>query len=422
MQTVITINAVIMALFFVCYSYQFFYVAVALLKRKKFTCRNENHRIAVLIAARNEENVIGQLLDSIHAQRNYPMDHVDIYVGADNCTDDTARVARERGAIVFERHDTVHVGKGYVLNEMLKRIKRPGRKHYDAYLVLDADNILDPNFISEIEKVYSSGYEIVTCYRNSKNYGDNWISAGYGLWFLRESRYLNGARSRIGASCGVSGTGFLFSRAVLEGQGGGWPFHLLTEDIEFTIENVTAGRRVGYCPEAVLYDEQPVRFKQSWAQRLRWSRGYLQVFRKYGGKLLSGMFRGSFSCYDMAMSIMPAAVLTGLSIVVNLGAAAVNVFHYHEWDVLAISALQTVMNLYLTLFVLGAVTTATEWRSIHCAAWKKIAYVFTFPVFMLTYVPIVVQSLFVTPEWTHIDHTRAVTVQQICAADCRDAV
>lgn len=422
MQTVITINAVIMALFFVCYSYQFFYVAVALLKRKKFTCRNENHRIAVLIAARNEENVIGQLLDSIHAQKNYPMDHVDIYVGADNCTDDTARVARERGAIVFERHDTVHVGKGYVLNEMLKRIKRTGRKHYDAYLVLDADNILDPNFISEIEKVYSSGYEIVTCYRNSKNYGDNWISAGYGLWFLRESRYLNGARSRIGASCGVSGTGFLFSRAVLEGQGGGWPFHLLTEDIEFTIENVTAGRRVGYCPEAVLYDEQPVRFKQSWAQRLRWSRGYLQVFRKYGGKLLSGMFRGSFSCYDMAMSIMPAAVLTGLSIVVNLGAAAVNVFHYHEWDVLAISALQTVMNLYLTLFVLGAVTTATEWRSIHCAAWKKIAYVFTFPVFMLTYVPIVVQSLFVTPEWTHIDHTRAVTVQQICAADYRDAV
>lgn len=124
MQTVITINAVIMALFFVCYSYQFFYVAVALLKRKKFTCRNENHRIAVLIAARNEENVIGQLLDSIHAQKNYPMDHVDIYVGADNCTDDTARVARERGAIVFERHDTVHVGKGYVLNEMLKRIKR----------------------------------------------------------------------------------------------------------------------------------------------------------------------------------------------------------------------------------------------------------------------------------------------------------
>ena len=255
MQTVITINAVIMALFFVCYSYQFFYVAVALLKRKKFTCRNENHRIAVLIAARNEENVIGQLLDSIHAQKNYPMDHVDIYVGADNCTDDTARVARERGAIVFERHDTVHVGKGYVLNEMLKRIKRTGRKHYDAYLVLDADNILDPNFISEIEKVYSGGYEIVTCYRNSKNYGDNWISAGYALWFLREAQYLNNARMRLGSSCAVSGTGFLFSDGVLEACGG-WNFFLLTEDIEFTIDNVVRGEKVGYAAGAVLYDEQ----------------------------------------------------------------------------------------------------------------------------------------------------------------------
>ena len=157
-------------------------------------------------------------------------------------------------------------------------------------------------------------------------------------------------------------------------------------------------------------------------QRLRWSRGYLQVFRKYGGKLLSGMFRGSFSCYDMAMSIMPAAVLTGLSIVVNLGAAAVNVFHYHEWGVLGVSALQTVMNLYLTLVYNRRGHDRDGVAQHPLRGGKKIAYVFTFPVFMLTYVPIVVQSLFVTPEWTHIDHTRAVTVQQICAGQYRDAV
>ena len=338
MQTVITINAVIMALFFVCYSYQFFYVAVALLKRKKFTCRNENHRIAVLIAARNEENVIGQLIDSIHAQKNYPMDHVDIYVGADNCTDDTARVARERGAIVFERHDTVHVGKGYVLNEMLKRIKRPGRKHYDAYLVLDADNILDPNFISEIEKVYSRGY---------------------ALWFLREAQYLNNARMRLGSSCAVSGTGFLFSDGVLEACGG-WNFFLLTEDIEFTIDNVVRGEKVGYAAGAVLYDEQPTSFAQSWRQRMRWSKGYLQVFRKYASELFSGIARGSFSCYDMTMNIMPAAVLTGLSVVVNIGAAIANATSGGSMAVLAVSVLQTLMSLYLTLFVLGAITTVTE--------------------------------------------------------------
>lgn len=413
MQTVITINAVIMALFFVCYSYQFFYVAVALLKRKKFTCRNENHRIAVLIAARNEENVIGQLLDSIHAQKNYPMDHVDIYVGADNCTDDTARVARERGAIVFERHDTVHVGKGYVLNEMLKRIKHPGRKHYDAYLVLDADNILDPNFISEIEKVYSSGYEIVTCYRNSKNYGDNWISAGYALWFLREAQYLNNARMRLGSSCAVSGTGFLFSDGVLEACGG-WNFFLLTpRTSSLPLTTSCAGKRSATRRARCSMTSSPRALPSPGRQRMRWSKGYLQVFRKYASELFSGIARGSFSCYDMTMNIMPAAVLTGVSVVVNIGAAIANATSGGSMAVLAVSVLQTLMSLYLTLFVLGAITTVTEWKNIRCAAWKKAFYAFTFPLFMLTYVPICIVSLFTKVEWKPICHTRVMTLEQI---------
>ena len=408
MQTVITINAVIMALFFVCYSYQFFYVAVALLKRKKFTCRNENHRIAVLIAARNEENVIGQLLDSIHAQKNYPMDHVDIYVGADNCTDDTARVARERGAIVFERHDTVHVGKGYVLNEMLKRIKRTGRKHYDAYLVLDADNILDPNFISEIEKVYSSGYEIVTCYRNSKNYGDNWISAGYALWFLREAQYLNNARMRLGSSCAVSGTGFLFSDGVLEACGG-WNFFLLTEDIEFTIDNVVRGEKVGYAAGAVLYDEQPTDFRQSVRQRLRWAKGYIQVFRRYGADLLKGTAKGSWSCFDMSMSILPAFILTALCLLANLTLTTLGLMQGDgAWFAMR-SLLECMGSILATLLVLGGITVASEWRRIHAPAWKKIAFTLTFPLFMLTYLPISLAALFMKVEWKPIHHSVNLT-------------
>ena len=421
MHTVKTINFIIMCLFFACYVYQFVYIPVAWLPKKKAALKAPLHRFAVLIAARNEEAVIGKLIDSIKAQ-SYPGDLVKIFVAADNCTDATAEAARSHGVEVYERYDAARRGKGYALDFLLKEIKRRGHGRFDGYIVLDADNVLDRDFILRMNETFSAGHDIVTCYRSSKNCGDNWISAGYALWFLRESRYLNGARARLGSSCGVSGTGFLFSQAVLDAQGGGWPFHLLTEDIEFTIDNVTRGVKVGYCPGAIVYDEQPISFRQSWAQRLRWSRGYLQVFKKYGRALVSGIFRGSFSCYDMAMSILPAAVLTGLSLVVNLGAAAVNVFQYHEWDVLGVSALQTVMNLYLTLFALGGITTATEWKNIHCGAGKKIWYVFTFPIFMLTYVPIVLESLFVTPEWSHIDHTRALSVRQICAPDYRDAV
>ena len=122
---------------------------------------------------------------------------------------------------------------------------RSSHGRFDGYIVLDADNVLDRDFILHMNETFSAGHDIVTCYRSSKNYGDNWISAGYALWFLRESRYLNGARSRLGSGCGVSGTGFLFSQTVLDAQGGGWPFHLLTEDIEFTINNVTLGMKVG---------------------------------------------------------------------------------------------------------------------------------------------------------------------------------
>ncbi len=421
MHTVEMINFIIMCLFFACYVYQFVYIPIAWLPRKKETLHAPMHRFAVLIAARNEEAVIGKLIDSIKAQ-SYPGRLVKIFVAADNCTDATAEAARSHGAEVYERYDMTLRGKGYALDFLLREIKLRGHVRFDGYIVLDADNVLDRDFILHMNETFSAGHDIVTCYRSSKNYGDNWISAGYALWFLRESRYLNSARARLGSSCGVSGTGFLFSQAVLDAQGGGWPFHLLTEDIEFTIDNVTRGMKVGYCPDAIAYDEQPISFRQSWAQRLRWSRGYLQVFKKYGRALISGIFSGSFSCYDMAMSIMPAAVLTGLSIVVNLGAALVNVLYYHEWGVLGVSALQTLVNLYLTLFIIGAITTATEWKSIHCEPAKKIFYVFTFPLFMLSYVPIVIHSLFVTPEWTHIDHTRTLDVQQICAGQYRDAV
>ena len=421
MHTVEMINFIIMCLFFACYVYQFVYIPIAWLPRKKKALQAPMHRFAVLIAARNEEAVIGKLIDSIKAQ-SYPGRLVKIFVAADNCTDATADAARSHGAEVYERYDMKRRGKGYALDFLLREIKLRGHGRFDGYIVLDADNVLDRDFILHMNETFSAGHDIVTCYRSSKNYGDNWISAGYALWFLRESRYLNGARSRLGSSCGVSGTGFLFSQAVLDAQGGGWPFHLLTEDIEFTIDNVTRGMRVGYCPDAIAYDEQPISFRQSWAQRLRWSRGYLQVFRKYGRALISGIFHGSFSCYDMAMSIRPAAVLTGLSIVVNLGASLINVLYYHEWGVLGVSALQTLVNLYLTLFIIGAITTVTERRSIHCETAKKILYVFTFPLFMLSYVPIVIHSLFVTPEWTHIDHTRTLDVQQICAGQYRDAV
>ena len=272
METIKLINFIIATVFFVCYSYQFAYILVPYLKKEKPHKPAELHRYAVLISARNEELVIGNLLDSISAQ-DYPSSLVRVFVVADNCTDKTAKVARAHGAIVYERFNDKLVGKGYALEYLLDRIGEEYGDVFDAYMVFDADNLLSEDYISRMNETFSDGYRIITSYRNSKNYGDNWISAGYALWFLREAKYLNNARYLLGTSCAVSGTGFMFSREILKSCGG-WPFHLLVEDIEFTIHNIVSGEKVGYCPRAVLYDEQPTKFSQSWKQRMRWARIY----------------------------------------------------------------------------------------------------------------------------------------------------
>ena len=409
MRTLELFNLLTVLLFFLCYSYQFIYIPVALMGKAKPHGQARRNRYAVLIAARNEQSVIGNLIDSIRAQ-DYPPELVDIFVVADNCTDATASVAWEHGAAVFERFDKVYVGKGYALNFLLSRIDQ---NRYDGFFVFDADNVLAPDYISRMNRTFSDGYGVVTSYRNSKNYGDNWISAGYALWFMRDSRYLNHARMLLGSSCCVAGTGFMFSREVLK-RCGGWNFFLLTEDTEFTIDNVLRGERIGYCPEAVIYDEQPTDFRQSWRQRMRWCRGYMQVFRRYGGGLLKGMFgKNSLSCYDMTMSIMPAAVLSGVSVAVNLLAAALNFAAGRDLSALALSMLRLGGNLYMTLFVVGAITTVTEWRQIHCPTVKKILYAFTFPIFMFTYVPICIVSLFTDVQWQPIRHDRDMSLEEI---------
>lgn len=401
MRTVETINAIIMALFFLCYSYQFVYLAIGLFaKPKKTESPATRHRIAVLIAARNEEAVIGQLLDSVRAQ-NYPAELLDAYVVADNCTDATAVIARAHGAEVFARQDSRHVGKGYALQFLLDHIRE--RRHYDAYLVLDADNILDPNFVREITAVHDQGYGVVTCYRNSKNYGDNWISAGYALWFLRESQYLNRARMRLGTSCAVSGTGFLFSQSVLD-ETGGWPFHLLTEDIEFSVHHILRGETIGYCEAAELFDEQPTDFRQSWRQRMRWSKGYLQVFQARGKELLRAALDADFAAFDMSMAIMPAFVLSVAGMLVELAMIVVGLAQGGSAMAALLALGRMFGSMYLTLLVLGGITTVTEWRHIYTTTEKKLFYLLTFPLFMFTYLPISIAALFARVEWKPITH------------------
>ena len=407
MRTLSLINTIIAILFTVCCAYQFCYIPVVWFRRRRRKPSGGRlHSYAVLICARNEAEVIADLIESVKGQ-TYPSELVHIFVLADNCDDDTAAIARGAGAVVYERFDHVRVGKGYALNALMQHLREDYPTGFDGYFVFDADNILAADYIEQMNRTFSEGHDIVTGYRNSKNYGSNWISAGYALWFLRESRYLNHARHLIGSSCAVSGTGFLFSRAVAE-EMDGWPFHTLTEDIEFSAEQITSGRKIAFCADAELYDEQPVTFIQSWHQRMRWAKGYLQVFRIYGADLLRQALRGDFSCFDMSMTIMPAFILSAISIISNI---TLGIWGACTGDdvMIAVRSIGGVLgNMYLILFVIGLITTVTERSHIHTSPARMILYTFTFPLFMFTYIPISFTALFVKTSWRPIRHTYSV--------------
>ncbi|MEG0894880.1 MAG: glycosyltransferase family 2 protein [Oscillospiraceae bacterium] len=420
MEWVVYFNCFLSIIFFLCYSYQFFYVIVSFFKTKQSKGEIvKNHNYAVLISARNEEMVIEQLLQSINNQ-SYQKEKITVFVVADNCTDNTAKVSARNNAIVFRRFNKEKVGKGYALDFLIKKIYSIYDKDYfDGFFVFDADNVLDKNYIKEMNATFSKGYTAVTSYRNSKNFGANWISAGYGLWFLHEARHLNYSRMKLGTSCAISGTGFLISKEAVK-KHDGWKYFLLTEDIEFTVDNIISGEKIGYCDNAVFYDEQPTSFRQSWNQRMRWAKGYFQVFRNYGTKLVNGAFvKHNFSCYDMTMVIMPAILLTAVSIVVNLGALVFNIDDILKEVVVVKSILSTGISIYLTLFIFGLLAAITEWKNIYCKSYKKILYIFTFPLFMLTYIPIAVAAVFQKVEWKPIKHTVSVSVSDITNEECK---
>lgn len=409
------LNSSVTILFAVLYFYQAIYVIVGLTRRhwKDNHQPNQLRRYAVIVAARNEENVIGDLIDNLKKQ-NYPKELLDLYVVADNCTDGTADVARRAGAYVYERFDEIHKGKGYAMDYLFQKLKEARKNNYDGYFIFDADNLVEPNFVWEMNRTFDQGYDALTCYRNSKNFANNWISAGYSIWFLRESRFLNFPRMLLGTNCHVSGTGFLISSKIIE-ENNGWPFHLLTEDIQFSVDSAIQGRRIGYCDKAIIYDEQPVTFQQSWDQRLRWSKGFYQVDREYTLPLLKGCFRKGrlgTSCYDMFITVAPGMLLTVIMLLINAillitcitQPAYISRYVIHEIIGFIVSSF---LSFYIIFFLYGLITVISEWKYIESKPIQKIGYVVTFPIFMFTYIPISIAALLQKVEWKPIQHTAA---------------
>jgi len=325
---ILTITAFFQIFVFAITCYYLLLGMVGLFRKKEKKNYTPKNKFALLIAAHNEEVVIGSLIESM-LKLDYPRDMYDIFVIADNCTDDTAKIGKGYGVNVCERFAKDKRGKGYALEWMFAKLFKMEKK-YDAVAIFDADNLVHKNFLKEINSKMQDGYKVVQGYIDSKNPEDSWIAAAYSISFWTQNRMFQLARSNVGFSNQIGGTGFAVETSTLKKLG--WGATCLTEDLEFTCKLVLNGEKVGWAHDAIIYDEKPLKLGQSWTQRKRWMQGFTDVASRYFFKLIKkSIMDRKFYVFDCALYVLQPFItlLLGISAILTLiqaNTTGVNIF------------------------------------------------------------------------------------------------
>jgi len=317
-EIIIKICSWIGIIYTVLKAYQFLYY-LGVFKRKKFKESNNYHSYGICIAARNEEKVIRNLLESISRQ-DYPKNKIKIFIVADNCSDNTANIVesfidemKEKNAsnrietYLYVHNNENERTKGFALKYLFEKIKENHWLECEAFLIFDADNILSPSYLSKINNPYDLGHDVVVSLRNSKNATQNWISFSYAIHWLRTCLTHRGV-TLLNMPCRIQGTGFLFDKKYVEN---GWTYTSLTEDRAFSTDIVLRGGSITYCEDAVFYDEQPYKLSVALKQRLRWSKGHLQSAVENCPKLIKNIFsfnNKTLPSYEMLWINFPTAI------------------------------------------------------------------------------------------------------------------
>lgn len=401
----------------------------AFTKHKTFKKAKTQHKFGFIIAARNEEIVIGNLIDSIMNQ-NYPKNLIEVFVVADNSTDKTASIASKHGAHVYKRNDLEHKGKSYALDYAIKKILNDDRyDDLEAFFVFDADNILSKDYVTHMNDVFDSGYEVSTSFRDSKNFSSSLAAACSSLIFYRECLLVHHSRQKLNLSTFISGTGYYISRRILS-ELNGWHFNTLTEDIEFSCYCASKNIKISYNQEAIFYDEQPNQFNVSNRQRFRWSKGCHQCYALYGQQLLKNIFAPSkkslsnrISSFEMFVHVCPFPLIaTGWFIIniithiifFNTGLESFNDFYF----ACLFATIIEVVSLFFIAWLHAVISMIKYGKHIHAKLTTKILSVIVFPFFVSMFIPLSFIALFKKDvAWTPIVHNENITLSDLIKAD-----
>lgn len=285
MKTLEIINIIIILLLVV---YGLYFVITALFlfkKRKKDSIVSDKYsHFTILIPARNEEEVIKDAIQSFKRQK-YPKDNYEIIVVINNTTDNTLGVCNAEGVrgILCERKIK---NKGDALKEAFDRLKK---EKTDAYIIMDADNVVNDEFLGEMNKSLNEGTLVAKSSMDIKAKENTWVSSSYAIYFFIQSILYSIPRNNIGASCAINGTGIMIKKEVIDKYG--FNVRTITEDLEFMTLCALNNIKIKFVERAICYAEHPSDFKVSMIQRRRWTKGIYEGFIIYFNSIIKNIIK-----------------------------------------------------------------------------------------------------------------------------------
>ncbi|AIQ11830.1 glycosyltransferase family 2 protein [Paenibacillus durus] len=389
--------------------YQFGFSLFGLRKKKKKELFPPEKSFAVLVAAHNEEQVVGALMENLK-QLNYPKELYDVFVICDNCTDGTARIVREHGMTACVRTNNNLRGKGYAIEWMLGKLWEMPRQ-YDAVVMFDADNLAHTDFLMEMNNDLCSGAKVIQGYIDTKNPEDSWITAAYGISYWYINRLWQLSRHNLGMANFLGGTGMCFETNLLKEMG--WGATSLVEDLEFTMRSASKGVYPEFNYDAKVFDEKPLTFKASSRQRLRWMQGHFTVARRYFFPLLwQSIKERSLTKFDLALYgvnvyiVLLTFLMTAVMWIDNSLLGGPHIANLYGHLPLWLSYVAVAANVFT--FFISMILEKVKFKKVY-------AYMLLFPIYLISWYPITFYAFFTqnNKQWSHTEHTRVVRLEEV---------
>ncbi len=358
--------------------------------------KNNKGKFAILIPARDESRVIEELLNSILNQTR-KIDSDDVYVIVEEESDKTVELVKNKNMNIVFRHDLSKKRKGYALDDAIKEILEQ-KKHYDAYFIFDADNVLDKDYIKNMEEAYEDGYDIGIGYRNTKNGNDSVIAAASSLTFSMINTLGNEHKTKCNNTLTISGTGFYIKGDIIE-KLSGYPFNSLTEDYELTLYATLNDLTTTYVKNAIFFDEQPVKYNITINQRTRWIKGFFEARKKYIPLLLKKEINKNFSSsFHQIMGVTPYILL----IIGLLGILLINYFNVKNTIIL-------ILFVYLIMVLITSIMVLKENTYLNINNKMKIKVILYNPIFLTTYIICLFKAILNKDvKWLKIEHSKSL--------------